>query len=175
MPLIHFIDFCLTFKFCPLTETIGFVHVCWECVGWLFAYTASTKAWEVIAIINVSLCNIHHHSYDRKFFYFAMYMFRLNFDDIIINLYRWILFSCWQTGLKNNPLLTAATVIMTTVGIFICLYWPLFLSIYHEWPFLLPIYFTSDNPILSYPLSFISGTQHSKYWHPDFELRAIHF
>lgn len=63
MPLIHFIDFYLTFKFCPLTKTVGFLHVCWECVGWSFTYKASTKASQgrwMIAIIKVCSCNIHN-------------------------------------------------------------------------------------------------------------------
>ncbi len=63
MPLIHFIDFYLTFKFCPLTKTVGFLHVCWECVGWSFTYKASTTTFvrEMIAIIKVHLCNTHNH------------------------------------------------------------------------------------------------------------------
>lgn len=41
---------------------------------------------EVIAFINVPLCNTHNQRYKRKSFDFAMYMFKLNFDYLMMNI-----------------------------------------------------------------------------------------
>lgn len=91
MPLIHSIDFYLTFKFCPLTKAVGFLYVCWGCVGWSFACEASTKAsqgrWELLlkcVCVTFTITAIK-----KTTFYFAMYVLRLNSDDIMM---RWILY-----------------------------------------------------------------------------------
>lgn len=59
MPLIHFIDLYLTFKFCPLTKTAGFLQAenVWD--GHLHTWPPQR---EMVAFINAPLCNTDNHS-----------------------------------------------------------------------------------------------------------------
>lgn len=87
MPLIHFIDFYLTFKFCPLTKT-GWVSTCLLRVCGMVIYIRGlgkgTES-EVIAITEVHLRNIHNHGYKKQSFCILTYAFGLRSGDTMVN------------------------------------------------------------------------------------------
>lgn len=83
MPLIHFIDFYLTFKFCPLTKT-GWVSTCLLRMCGMVIYIRGldkgTES-EVIAITEVHLRNIHNQDYKKQSFCVSTYVFGLRSGD----------------------------------------------------------------------------------------------